>query len=137
MLKQICFFRKRPDMTMDQFMDYYENQHSQLSKRQGRAPSLPGAARYVRRYLVPEKNPVTGTVIDPGFDCIMEIWWHSREDFERSQAIISSPDRLPAIKEDELNLFASHDNPVCTVIEYDSPMGPQGEATHIDLRYED
>ena len=137
MLKQICFFRKRPDMTMEQFMDYYENQHSQLSKRQGRAPSLPGAARYVRRYLVAEKNPVTGTVIDPGFDCIMEIWWHSREDFERSQAVISSPDRLPAIKEDELNLFASHDNPVCTVIEYDSPMGPQGEATHIDLRYED
>ena len=137
MLKQICFFRKRPDMTMDQFMDYYENQHSQLSKRQGRAPSLPGAARYVRRYLVPEKNPVTGTVIDPGFDCIMEIWWNSREDFERSQAIISSPDRLPAIKEDELNLFASHDNPVCTVLEYDTPMGPQGEATPIDLRYED
>ena len=137
MLKQICFFRKRPDMTMDQFMDYYENQHSQLSRRQGRAPSLPGAARYVRRYLVPEKNPVTGTVIDPGFDCIMEIWWNSREDFERSQAIISSPERLPAIREDELNLFASHDNPVCTVIEYDSPMGPQGAATHIDLRYED
>ena len=137
MFKQICFFRKRPDMTMDEFLDYYENQHSQLSKRQGRAPSLPNAQRYVRRYLKPEKNPVTGQVIDPGYDCIMEIWWNSREDFERSQAIISSPDRLPAIKEDELNLFASHDNPVCTVIEYDSPMGPQGEATHIDLRYED
>ncbi len=86
MLKQICFFRKRPDMTMDEFMDYYENQHSQLSKRMGRAPSLPNAQRYVRRYLVPEKNPVTGTVIDPGFDCIMEIWWNSREDFENSQA---------------------------------------------------
>ena len=63
MLKQICFFRKRDDMTMEQFMDYYENQHSQLSKRMGRAPSLPGAARYVRRYVQPERNPVTGTVI--------------------------------------------------------------------------
>jgi translation initiation factor 2B subunit (eIF-2B alpha/beta/delta family) len=49
--KQICFFRKRPDMTMEQFMDYYENQHSQLSKRAGRAPSIPNAQRYVRRYL--------------------------------------------------------------------------------------
>ena len=46
MLKQLCFFRKRADMTMEQFLDYYENQHSQLSKRMGRAPSLPGAARY-------------------------------------------------------------------------------------------
>ena len=137
MLKQICFFRKRSDMTMDEFMDYYENQHSQLSKRAGRAPSIPNAVRYVRRYLVAEKNPVTGQVIDPGYDCLMEIWWKSREDFENSQKIISSPDRLPAIKEDELNLFASHDNPVCTVVEYDSPMGPNGEMTRVDLRYED
>lgn len=138
MFKQICFFRKRPDMTMDAFMDYYENQHSQLSKRQGRAPSLPGAKRYVRRYLKPEKNPVTGQVIDPGYDCLMEIWWDSREDFERSQAIISSPERLQFVKEDELNLFASHDNPVVSIIEeYDSPMGPNGERTHVDLRYED
>lgn len=137
MFKQICFFRKRPDMTMDEFLDYYENQHSQLSKRQGRAPSLPGAQRYVRRYLVPEKNPVTGEVHDPGYDCLMEIWWNSCEDFEKSQAIISDPSRLPAIKEDELNLFASHDNPVCTVIEYDSPMGPQGEATRVEVVHGD
>lgn len=137
MFKQICFFRKRPDMTMDAFMDYYENQHSQLSKRQGRAPSLPGAQRYVRRYLVPEKNPVTGEIHDPGYDCIMEIWWNSREDFENSQAIISDPARLPAIMEDELHLFASHVNPVCSVIEYDSPMGPEGEATRVDVVHGD
>jgi hypothetical protein len=133
MLKQICFFRKRPDMTMEEFMDYYENQHSQLSRRQGRAPSLPNASRYVRRYLVPEKNPVTGKVIDPGFDCIMEIWWNRREDFEASQRLIGSPERLPAIKEDEANLFASHANPVCTVVEYDSPMGPNGEDTRVEV----
>jgi hypothetical protein len=101
----------------------------------GRSPSLPNAQRYVRRYLVPEKNPVTGAVIDPGYDCIMEIWWNSREDFENSQRIIGDPDRLAAIKEDEKQLFASHSNPVCTVIEYDSPMGPNGEATHVELTY--
>jgi len=137
MFKQICFLRKRPDMTMDEFLDYYENQHSQLSKRMGRAPSLPNAVRYVRRYLTPEKNPVTGKVIDPGYDCIMEIWWNSREDFENSQRVISSPDRLPAIKEDETHLFASHDNPVCSVAEYDSPMGPNGEATTVEVKHGD
>ena len=138
MFKQICFFRKRPDMTIDEFMDYYENQHSQLSKRQGRAPSIPNARRYVRRYLKPETNPVTGQVIDPGYDCLMEIWWDSRADFEASQKIISDPARLPFVKEDELHLFASHDNPVVSIIEeYDSPMGPNGENTHVELRYED
>lgn len=137
MLKQICFFRKNPNMTAEQFLDYYENQHSQLSKKMGRAPSIPNAVRYVRRYIVPEKNPVTGQIHDPGFDCIMEIWWNSREDFENSQRIISDPARLPAIKEDEAKLFASHNNPVCTVIEYDSPMGPNGEKTHVKLEYKD
>ena len=121
---------------MNEFMDYYENQHSQLSKRKGRAPAMPGAVRYVRRYLLPEKNPVTGEVIDPGYDCVMEIWWNDREEFKNSQRLISSPERLPMVKEDELNLFASHSNPVCTVIEHDSPMGPNGEMTRVNLVYE-
>jgi EthD domain len=135
MLKQICFFRKRSDMTMEQFMDYYENQHSQLAKRTGAKPALPNAVRYVRRYLVPEKNPVTGEVIDPGYDCIMEIWWNSRADFENSQRIVSDPKRLPLTMEDEKKLFASHSNPVCTCVEYDSPMGPNGEMIRVDVTY--
>ncbi|GIX30159.1 MAG: hypothetical protein KatS3mg124_0631 [Porticoccaceae bacterium] len=138
MFKQICFFRKRPDMTMEEFMAYYENQHAKLSARQGRAPSIPNARRYVRRYLRPELNPVVGQVIDPGYDCLMEIWWDSREHFEESQRIIQSPDRLPFIREDEARLFATHANPVASVIaEYDSPMGPNGEPTRVELRYGD
>lgn len=137
MFKQICFFKKNPAMSLDAFMDYYENQHSQLSKRMGKSPSIPNATRYVRRYLKPEKNPVTGEIHDPGYDCIMEIWWKSREDFENSQKIIGSQERLPAVMADEAILFASHANPVCSVVEYDSPMGPNGEATHVELKYED
>jgi hypothetical protein len=137
MFKQICFFRKNPNMTMDEFMDYYENQHSQLAKKQGLKPAIPNAVRYVRRYLTPEKNPVTGEVIDSGFDCLMEIWWNSRADFEASQAIISDPARLPAVKADEAKLFASHNNPVVSVEEYDSPMGPNGEKTSVELKYGD
>jgi EthD domain len=135
--KQICFFRKHPDMTMAEFMDYYENQHSRLSERMGRSPSIPNAVRYVRRYLVPETNPVTGQVIDPGFDCIMEIWWNSRADFEQSQRLIASPERLPSIQADEAKLFASHANPVCSVVEFESPMGPDGEPTRVEVVHGD
>jgi hypothetical protein len=101
MFKQVCFFRKRPDMSMEEFIDYYENQHSRLSERLNRSPSIPNAVRYVRRYLTPERNPVTGEVLDPGYHCIMEIWWNSREDFENSQRVIADPNRLPSILEDE------------------------------------
>jgi hypothetical protein len=125
MLKQICFFKKRTDMTMEQFMDYYEGKHSQLAKKIGKS-GIPNAVRYVRRYLTPVKNPVTGQVHDPGYDCIMEIWWNSREDFENSQRLISDPARLPYTVEDEKKLFASHANPICLVEEHDSPVGSEG-----------
>ena len=137
MFIQICFFRKHPTLRTDEFLDYYENQHSQLSQRMNRSPSIPNAVRYVRRYLTPERNPVTGEVHDCGYDCLMEIWWNSRADFEASQRIIADPARLPAIKADEAHLFASHANPICSVIEHDSPMGPHGEATHVTLTYGD
>jgi hypothetical protein len=136
MIKQVCFFRKRPDMSMEEFVDYYENKHSQLSKRAGVPSAIPRALRYVRRYLVPERNPVTGLVHDPGYHCIMEIWWNSREDFENSQKIVGEPKRLALTMEDEKNLFESHDYPVCSVLEYDSPMGPNGEKTRVELKYE-
>ena len=126
MFKQICFFQKRPDMSMDQFMDYYENHHSKLGQRIGKS-AIPNAVRYVRRYLTPAKNPVTGEIHKCGYDCIMEIWWNSREDFENSQRIVADPKRLPFTLEDEKNLFATHANPICIAEEYDSPMGPDGE----------
>lgn len=125
MIKQIVFLRKRPDLTMAQFMDYYETQHTQLARRLGAKPSLPNAQRYVRRYLTPEKNPLTGEVLDCGYDCIMEIWWNRREDFEAAMQGLGNPELLQARLDDELRLFASNHNPVCTVEEHDSPVGPR------------
>jgi hypothetical protein len=36
----------------------------------------------------------------------------------------ADPEKLKIRLEDELQLFASNSNPVCTVVEYDSPVGP-------------
>lgn len=137
MIKQVVFLKKRPDISMEEFMDYYENQHSQLAKRLGAKPSLPNAQRYVRRYITPEANPLTGEVIHPGYDCVMEIWWNTREDFEAAMKGLGDPQFLDARKEDELKLFASNSNPVCTVVEYDSPMGPNGEIPRVEIKFND
>jgi len=137
MIKQVVFLKRRHDMTMEQFMDYYENQHSQLSKRIGAKPPLPNAQRYVRRYITPEKNPLTGEVIHPGYDCIMEIWWDTREDFEAAMKGLGSPEHLPARLADELKVFASNSNPVCTVEEHDSPVGPNNQVPRCIPTFED
>ena len=124
MIKQVVFLKKRPDMSMAEFMAYYEDQHSQLSRKLDAPPPLPNAQRYVRRYVTPEPNPLTGEVIHPGYDCIMEIWWNTREDFEAAMKGLGDPKYLAARKADELQLFATNSNPVCTVVECDSPVGP-------------
>ena len=135
MIKQVVFLKKRDDISMEEFMDYYENQHSQLAKKLGAKPSLPNAQRYVRRYITPEANPLTGEVIHPGYDCVMEIWWNTREDFEAAMKGLGDPQFIEARKADELNLFASNSNPVCTVVEYDSPMGPNGEIPRVEIKF--
>lgn len=127
MIKQVVFLKKRPDLSMRDFMDYYENQHSQLSKKIGAKPPLPNAQRYVRRYIHPETTPFTGEVIHPGYDCIMEIWWNSRADYEAAMKGLTDPAFLEARMADERKLFASNSNPVCIVEEYDSPVGPENK----------
>jgi hypothetical protein len=126
-IKQVVFLKKRDDISMDDFMTYYETQHSQLSQKIGAPPPLPNAQRYVRRYVKPQPNPLTGEVIHPGYDCIMEIWWNSREDFEAAMKGLGSPAHLDARKADELKLFASNSNPVCIVEEFESPVGPENK----------
>lgn len=124
MFKQVVFLRKKPDLTLDQFKEYYENYHSKLHESVGDGePFMPTAQRYVRRYITPEKNPMTGEVLDPGYDCIMEIWWNSRQDFEEAMTHLGDPEILPHIIADEKKLFATHSNPVVSVEEFDSPVG--------------
>ena len=137
MIKQVVFLKKRDDLSMQEFIDYYENQHSQLSKKLDAPPPLPNAQRYVRRYITPVPNPLTGEMIHPGYDCIMEIWWNTREDFEAAMLGLGRPEHLKARKADELKLFASNSNPVCTVVEYESPVGPDNQIPDCTPRFED
>lgn len=136
MIKQIYFLKRRTDMTMEEFMDYYESQHSQLASRMGIKTAFPNARRYVRRYLQREKNPLTGEVIDPGYDCIMEIWWNSRADMDAVAKGFANPQWRQFVTDDEQKLFATHSNPVCTVEEYDSPVGPENQLPNCTPRFE-
>ena len=75
--------------------------------------------------MIPEKNPITGEVIPLNFDCIMELWWKTREDFEDHMKRLGDPEIQRIIAEDERKLFASSSNPCFIVEEYDSPVGPE------------
>jgi hypothetical protein len=117
MLKQVVLLKRRDGMSMDEFIDYYENHHAKMAER-----FMPLARRYVRRYVRPEKNPITGEVVELDFDVVMEIWWNSRQDFDETMKEIGKGETHRLFHEDEEKLFNSHNNRVFTVDEYESDL---------------
>lgn len=117
MLKQISVMKRHPDLTMEQFIRDYEERHAKFGEQ-----LFAKAKRYVRRYVRPEKNPITGQVIELDFDVIMEIWWDARDDYEAAMRAVAKSNLLGAVTASGKRLFASQNNPAFTVIEYDSDM---------------
>ena len=117
MFKQVCLLTRRPGMAMAEFKHYYEEAHAPLL-----AGMMPQARRYVRRFVQPETNPMTGLAYTVPFDCLMELWWDSREAFEAAMAALGEGDAFQRIHADEEKIFASHDNPVFSVEECESAM---------------
>lgn len=125
MLKQVCLLTRRPDMTMAGFRDHYENVHARVA-----ASLMPEALRYQRRYVQPEISPVTGQPIPVPFDCLTEIWWETREEFEAAMEAIGQGKAQRRLCEDEEMLFAAHDYPVFSAEDCETPMRgwEQGES---------
>jgi hypothetical protein len=79
MFTVFAMFRKREGMSMEDFIDYYENHHSKLGV------GMPGLVRYTRNYLTAAPYPVGGEVAEPACDVITEMVFESREAYERTQ----------------------------------------------------
>lgn len=119
MIKQVSMMKRRPGLSMEAFIEAYENHHAKIGEA-----LFTKARRFVRRYVQPQKNPLTGQIVELDFDVIMEIWWDKQEDFEEAMAsLAANPDAIAAASESGARIFASSSNPACTVVEYDSDMG--------------
>ncbi|MDG2004063.1 MAG: EthD family reductase [Novosphingobium sp.] len=114
-LKLVFLLKRRPDMSVQQYRDYYAKSHSKLGER-----AMPDALRYVRRHVEQEGN-LSGQFKELTFDTVMEIWWESREGFADPENQMGE-ELWNEIYQDEEQLFATHANPVFTVLESDSPM---------------
>ena len=117
MFKQVCLLTRKPGMTMAEFKAYYEGTHAPLL-----ASMMPLALRYVRRFVQPEIHPFSNEPMKVPFDCMMELWWKSRAEFEQAMAALGEGGRFEQIYADEEKIFASHDNPGFSVEEFESPM---------------
>lgn len=102
MLKVMLMMKRKPGLSLEEFIDHYERVHVPLALTNAR-----NLVHYERHYLRPGRFVPFGTdVIEPEYDVITEFWYDSEEVFERQQDLLERhPEVLADIVADEEQLF--------------------------------
>jgi len=121
--KILLFMKRRPDITVEAFRDYYENSHAPLC-----AKYSAGVSRYIRRYVDPRPHPETGPASEMDFDVITELWFDDEATFNGTLGYITTSVMPDNIIEDEMNLFDRSSFRIATVAEHETAPGDLGRA---------
>jgi uncharacterized protein (TIGR02118 family) len=100
MFKVMVMIKRKPGMSMDEFIQYYETKHAPLG-----ASKVPNLKRYVRHFIRPYGNAVYGADATPAYDVLTEIWFDDEADFQRGMAYLTEPETAAIIGADEEKLF--------------------------------
>ena len=100
MLKTIALLKKKPNLSREEFIRYYESRHSVLIRR-----LIPEIVGYRRNFVHPEGAFLPEGVEGLDFDVVTEIWFASRAAYDAAMHRASEPDIARQIAEDEENLF--------------------------------
>ena len=112
--KILLFMKRRPDISVEAFRDYYESKHAPLAEKYSS-----GVSRYIRRYIDPQPHPETGEFTDAP-DVITELWFDNEETYRGTLAYITTSLMPDEIIEDEKNLFDRMAFRIATVVERES-----------------
>ena len=100
MFKCIALLKRRPGLSKEQFIDYYENHHSVLIRS-----LFPEILEYRRNYV--DLNGLFqfegSSPID--FNSVTEMWFQDRATYDRFIEKNRDPETARRIMEDELNVF--------------------------------
>lgn len=115
MYKILLFLKRRPDMSVADFREYYEGSHVPLCRRY-----ISGVDRYVRRFLDPLTSADTGRVDDMPFDVITELWFKDETAFRMTAERFSSGQVPDEIVADEMKLFDRQASRMTTTVEHET-----------------
>lgn len=100
MFKVIILIKRKPGMSMEDFIAYYETSHAPLA-----VSKVPNLKRYVRHFLRPYGNDVYAADAEPTYDVATEIWFDDEADFQKGMAYLTEPETAAIIGADEEKLF--------------------------------
>jgi hypothetical protein len=119
-MKMVVMFRRRQDLTPQQFRDYYENRHAPLALTL--FPYLKGYKRnYIRHDLVHRRAQPEGAPAPLDFDAITEIVFDSKVDYERMVRDMTNPAIRDRVIDDEKKFLDRSATVVFMVEEAASP----------------
>jgi uncharacterized protein (TIGR02118 family) len=113
--KIMLFMKRRPDISVAAFREYYETRHAPLCERYAA-----GMKRYIRRYIDPHPHPETGPAGELPFDVITELWFDDEAVFKATLGYITTSIMPDEIIADEKNLFDRTSFRIATAVERES-----------------
>jgi uncharacterized protein (TIGR02118 family) len=96
----MVLIKRKPGMSMEDFIAYYEHRHAPLG-----LSKVPNLKRYVRHFLRPFGNDTYATAGDSTYDVVTELGFDDEADFRQAMAYLADPDTAAIIQADEAHLF--------------------------------
>lgn len=100
LFKVIALLAIKPGLTRQEFIDYYETQHSRLIWSK-----FPWILEYRRNFIDLEGSIIAPQAKKLDFDVITELWFKDRADYDRMLEAHAIPEVGQAIADDEANCF--------------------------------
>ena len=123
MVKLVFMLKRRPGMSREEFLRYYEQHHARLGEKY-----VPNAVRYVRRFIDPMAGPSGGG--DADYDVLTELWFANQGEVDKAMKLLSDPKVHAEIEADEKVLFDRAATRMYMITERDSTMNPTTAPTH-------
>lgn len=116
MIKLIGLLKKKPGLSRQEFIDYYENHHAPLACR-----LLPMGKDYRRSY--PTKMRMNGKETNDAFeyDVVTEVWFEDAAAYQAFNAAMSRPEVLAEVIADEERFLDRANNRIMITEEHHSP----------------
>jgi len=99
-IKTIAFLKRKPGLSHEDFVRYYETRHAPLI-----LSIAPQICDYRRNFLVREGAIVAPGAAEPDFDVVTELWYPDAAAFAAAMAAFTDPENARRIAEDEANVF--------------------------------
>lgn len=107
MIKLVMCLHRRPDITREEFQEYWLNKHGPFFQKNA---AVMRSKRYVQCHTI--ESPLndamrTSRDMQPEFDGVAEVWFESEEDLMEAMSTPEMQELSAALLEDEAN-FIDH-----------------------------